>query len=194
MTKEDFVAYIHKKAELETKATAEATFDAIVDSMTETLAEGEPVAIRNFGTFTVVSRAPRRGRNPQTGEALDIPASKTVKFSPGAELQAAAKAAYTGDWQDWLDYRVFMRAMRDQLNDLKTSLDEFSRRAKRAPEGESYWEETRVKLRERYEDTRRRLTEMSSHSGSAWKELKHGVEKAYGELRDGLRRAWANFK
>lgn len=66
-----------------------ATFDAIVDC----LAKGEEVTITGFGTFGITHRAAREGRNPQTGEPMQIPAGKTPRFRPGTQL----KRAVSGD-------------------------------------------------------------------------------------------------
>ncbi|MFW6075406.1 MAG: HU family DNA-binding protein [Chloroflexota bacterium] len=66
-----------------------ATFDAIVES----LAKGEEVTITGFGTFGITHRAAREGRNPQTGEPMQIPAGKTPRFRPGTQL----KRAVSGD-------------------------------------------------------------------------------------------------
>jgi DNA-binding protein HU-beta len=55
----------------------------------ELMAEGEDVAIPGFGKFSIVERAPRTGRNPQTGKAMKIPAKKVVKFTPAKFLKEA---------------------------------------------------------------------------------------------------------
>jgi len=55
--------------------------------ITDALARGEKVALVGFGTFQVVTRKARTGRNPQTGEALQIPAKKVPKFTPGKDLR-----------------------------------------------------------------------------------------------------------
>jgi len=65
--------------------------DGIIETVQEALAEGEEVAIAGFGTFTVTERAARKGRNPATGEEIDIPASKSPKFKPGKGFKDAVK-------------------------------------------------------------------------------------------------------
>jgi DNA-binding protein HU-beta len=62
-----------------------ATFDAIRDS----LSQEEEVTITGFGTFKITHRAAREGRNPQTGEPIQIPAGKTPGFRPGTQLKRA---------------------------------------------------------------------------------------------------------
>ena len=61
----------------------------IMDVIKETLAKGETVRLVNFGTFKVVARKARKGRNPRTGEAIDIPAKNVVRFKAGKGLAEA---------------------------------------------------------------------------------------------------------
>lgn len=63
--------------------------DALMESMTESLSNGDKISLPGIGTMAVVDRAPRKGRHPQTGEELDIPASRNIKFSPAARLKDA---------------------------------------------------------------------------------------------------------
>ena len=75
------------------KADAGKALEALVGVVTETLKQGDEVRISNFGTFGITERGERQGRNPQTGEAITIAASKGVKFTPGK----AIKTALNGD-------------------------------------------------------------------------------------------------
>ena len=84
MTKAELVEKIHAKAGLPTKAKAEEALDAVV-------ASGESVTFTGFGSFKVVERAARKGRNPRTGKEITIPASKVAKFTPGKGLKDAIK-------------------------------------------------------------------------------------------------------
>ena len=70
---------------------AEALLDALVATVESTLAEGEKVAITGFGTFAVSERAARKGRNPQTGQEIDIPACKVPRFTPGKAFKEAVR-------------------------------------------------------------------------------------------------------
>ncbi len=88
MTKAELVAKIAEKANL-SKKDAEAALNAFMDSVKEALAAGEKVSLVGFGTFEVVQRAARKGRNPQTGEEITIPATKAPKFRPGKGLKDA---------------------------------------------------------------------------------------------------------
>ena len=72
-----------------TKKDAEKVIKAFIDVVTEELKKGEKVQVVGFGTFEVTSRAAREGRNPQTGEAMPIPASKAPRFKAGKALKDA---------------------------------------------------------------------------------------------------------
>jgi DNA-binding protein HU-beta len=91
MTKAGLVEAVMKAAELETKAAAERAVDAVFDTIIKTMSRGEEVAIAGFGTFRVAKRAARQGRNPKTGETIQIPASVKPKFRAGKALKEAVK-------------------------------------------------------------------------------------------------------
>lgn len=74
-----------------TKKDATAAVDAVFASIQETLAKGEKVQLIGFGNFEVRSRAARKGRNPQTGEEIEIAASKIPAFKPGKALKEVVK-------------------------------------------------------------------------------------------------------
>lgn len=90
MNKTELVAAVATKADL-SKKDAEAVVKAVLDAVTEALADGEKVALVGFGTFEVKERAARTGKNPRTGEAIEIPASKVPSFKAGAALKNAVK-------------------------------------------------------------------------------------------------------
>ena len=69
-----------------TKKKSKAILEVIIDTMKAELAGGGSVKLVNFGTFKVVDRAARKGRNPQTGKPINIPAKKAVKFKAGKAL------------------------------------------------------------------------------------------------------------
>jgi DNA-binding protein HU-beta len=87
MTKTELVKSLKEKASLATQAQAEAACDGLFAILAETLKNGDPVAISGFGSFRVVERKARKGRNPRTGEEIRIPARKAVKFTPGKALK-----------------------------------------------------------------------------------------------------------
>ena len=88
MTKSELIDAIAEKAEL-SKADASKALSATLESVTDALKAGEKVALIGFGTFSVSLRAARTGKNPQTGEAIAIPASKAAKFKAGQKLKDA---------------------------------------------------------------------------------------------------------
>ena len=91
MTKDGLVEAVMKAAEIETKAAAHRAVEAVFDSITKSLGRGEDVAITGFGTFRVAKRAARQGRNPKTGETIQIAASVKPKFRAGKGLKDAVK-------------------------------------------------------------------------------------------------------
>lgn len=74
-----------------TKADAKKALDAFIVATTGALKAGDRVALVGFGSFSVSEREARKGRNPQTGKEITIPAKKVVKFKAGAELAAVVK-------------------------------------------------------------------------------------------------------
>ncbi|HKI82338.1 MAG TPA: HU family DNA-binding protein [Pseudodesulfovibrio sp.] len=90
MTKAELVAKIAEKIGT-SKAQAEASMNAILDTIQEELAAGNKLTLTGFGTFSVSERKARTGRNPRTGTALDIPACKVAQFKPGKVLKDAVK-------------------------------------------------------------------------------------------------------
>lgn len=74
-----------------TKKDATAAVDAVFASIQDTLAKGDKVQLIGFGNFEVRTRAARKGRNPQTGEEIEIAASKIPAFKPGKALKDAIK-------------------------------------------------------------------------------------------------------
>ena len=90
MNKTEFAAAVAEKAGLSTK-DAEAAVKAFIDVVAEELKAGEKVQLVGFGTFEVSERSARQGRNPQTGETIEIAASKTPKFKAGKALKDLVK-------------------------------------------------------------------------------------------------------
>ena len=86
MNKTELVAAMAAKAELSKKDTEKA-LKAFTDTVAEQLKKGEKIQLVGFGTFEVVKRAARTGKNPQTGKAIKIPASKAPKFKAGKGLK-----------------------------------------------------------------------------------------------------------
>ncbi len=87
LTKQAFVNLVKEQGAYETKADAEKATNAMILALEQALSEGYTVPFVGFGTFDIVERSAREGRNPQTGEKMHIKASKSVRFKPGAELK-----------------------------------------------------------------------------------------------------------
>lgn len=77
----------------ENKAQAQAAFRTVIEGIASVLKFGDNLTIKGFGAFKVEERAARKGRNPSTGQEIDIPASKTVKFTPSSSLKSDINAS-----------------------------------------------------------------------------------------------------
>jgi DNA-binding protein HU-beta len=85
MNKADLVNSISEKTGL-SKVKSNEVLDAFVESVTESLKSGEKVTLVNFGTFNTSERGARKGRNPKTGETIEIPAKRVARFKVGTGL------------------------------------------------------------------------------------------------------------
>lgn len=85
MNKSELVATIAEAGGM-TKVRAEMALNKVLSRLADAMEKGERVTLSGFGTFKVVERAAQKGRNPQTGEAIIIPAHNVVKFKPGKNL------------------------------------------------------------------------------------------------------------
>ncbi len=90
MNKTELISAVAESSELSKKDAGKAV-DAVFETVMDTLGEGERVQIIGFGTFEVRDRAARKGRNPQTGEEIQIPASKVPAFKAGKALRDAVR-------------------------------------------------------------------------------------------------------
>ena len=86
MTKAELVEEVARAAELN-KRDAEVIVETVFGSIIDALHKGEKVELRGFGSFRTRERGPRRGRNPKTGEPVDVPAKRVPYFKPGKELK-----------------------------------------------------------------------------------------------------------
>ncbi len=86
MNKTDLISKVAESAELSKKDATKAV-DAVFDAISEALQNGDKVQLVGFGNFEVRERAARKGRNPQTGEEIEIAASKMPAFRPGKSLK-----------------------------------------------------------------------------------------------------------
>lgn len=85
MNKNDLIESIAHSAQI-TKIAAERGLNGLLSTLSAAMQEGKRVTLVGFGSFSVVDRAPRIGRNPKTGETVPIPSRRVVKFRPGKEL------------------------------------------------------------------------------------------------------------
>lgn len=88
MNKAELIEAIAESADI-SKAAATRAVDTFIDKISETLKKGDQVTLVGFGTFQVKTRAARTGRNPRTGETINIPASKNPTFKAGKALKDA---------------------------------------------------------------------------------------------------------
>jgi DNA-binding protein HU-beta len=88
MTKAELIARIAKDCKI-SKALAEKTLNSATDNVTKTLKKKDKITLTGFGTFSSSKRKARKGRNPQTGEVINIKACNVPKFRPGKELRDA---------------------------------------------------------------------------------------------------------
>ena len=85
MNKKDLVEAV--AAVTDSRKQAQAAVDCVFTSISKALAEGDAVQLTGFGSFKIGERAARKGRNPQTGESIDIAARKVIKFAAGKALK-----------------------------------------------------------------------------------------------------------
>ena len=90
LTKKDLVMMVAKETgitQVDVKRVVQRTLDRIIES----LKEGKTIELRNFGVFKVRQRAPRRGRNPKTGQEVPVPPKRVVVFKPGLLMRQDIK-------------------------------------------------------------------------------------------------------
>ncbi|HEU5138868.1 MAG TPA: HU family DNA-binding protein [Bacillales bacterium] len=90
MNKTDLIQSVAESTQLSKKDVTKAV-DSVFDSISDSLKQGEKVQLIGFGNFEVRERSARKGRNPQTGEEIQISASKVPAFKPGKALKEAVK-------------------------------------------------------------------------------------------------------
>lgn len=88
MNKSELIDEVAENADM-SKAAAGRAIDAMIDTITDSLKKSDPVVLVGFGTFGTKERAARTGRNPQTGDKIQIKAAKVPSFKPGKALKDA---------------------------------------------------------------------------------------------------------
>jgi integration host factor beta subunit len=100
MTKSGLIEAVSEKTPHISKKDTEIVVNTIFDSMTQALKRGERIEIRGFGSFQVKVREARDGRNPKTGEMVNIPAKRTPFFKVGKELKEMVDGMPAGTFSD----------------------------------------------------------------------------------------------
>ena len=90
LTKKDLVLLVSKETRI-TQVDVKRVIQLTLDYLVENLKEGKTVELRNFGVFKVRQRAPRRGRNPKTGQEVPVPSKRVVVFKPGLLMRQDIK-------------------------------------------------------------------------------------------------------
>jgi DNA-binding protein HU-beta len=86
MKKDDLARFVSDNTSVNQKVAGE-TINALLEGISSALEKGDSISLIGFGSFKIVERSAREGRNPKTGEKLQIPASKAVKFTAGKALK-----------------------------------------------------------------------------------------------------------
>ncbi len=86
MTKAELVEEVSRVSDL-TKKHSEVIVDTVFESIIDALKRGEKIELRGFGSFRLRKREPRKGRNPKTGDKVDVPPKRVPYFKPGKELK-----------------------------------------------------------------------------------------------------------
>lgn len=94
MKKSDLIEILAAKQDHLSSADVEAAVRALLEQLSTTLASGERIEIRGFGSFSLHQRAPRLGRNPKTGASVALPATYRPHFKPGKELRERINEAF----------------------------------------------------------------------------------------------------
>ncbi len=95
MTKAELVEEVARVSEL-TKKHSEAIVNTVFDSIIQALQKDEKIELRGFGSFRIRQRRSRQGRNPKTGDRVDVPAKRIPYFKPGKELKELINASSSG--------------------------------------------------------------------------------------------------
>jgi integration host factor subunit beta len=96
MTKAELVEEVSRVSDL-TKKHSEVIVDTVFKSIIDALQRGEKIELRGFGSFRLRRREPRKGRNPKTGDKVDVPPKKVPYFKPGKELKELINRSDAGD-------------------------------------------------------------------------------------------------
>lgn len=218
MSKDRIVSAIFEKAELKTKKQAGAAYEAVIAAVQEALAEEENVNLTNFGSFSVSLRKARTGVNPKTGEQINIPETKAVKFTPGkalknpggapesekADTKKAAGAAKktkaetkkdkpqkeTVDHGGLLSVKGFFRSMEHTVKDINwPKISSEVKREIEDIEAKGKISKAVHKVSETVDEASGKLKNVGANGGDALKELGGGFERAFKEIKSSFKSA-----
>lgn len=94
LNKQDIIDKVAEVDGVESKAAAKRAVDMVLNTIVDATANGDGVGIAGFGTFSPVDKAEKKGRNPQTGEEMIVPAATVPKFKAGKTFKETVKAAH----------------------------------------------------------------------------------------------------
>ncbi len=97
MTKSELIALLASRFPQFALRDVDLAVNVLLDSMTESLVNGQRIEIRGFGSFTVTTRAARLGRNPRSGETVHVPAKRVPHFKAGKELRERVDATFVAE-------------------------------------------------------------------------------------------------
>jgi integration host factor subunit beta len=113
MTRSDLVEELAARFSQLTHRDAEYAVKTILDAMSDALVRGHRIEIRGFGSFSISRRPPRLGRNPRSGESVQIPEKRVPHFKPGKALREAELAISPAEIEDLIAARLAARAAKD---------------------------------------------------------------------------------
>ncbi|MBU1612475.1 MAG: HU family DNA-binding protein [Proteobacteria bacterium] len=184
MTKQELAKMLADRAGLDSVAQGDKVIDIVLESIKEELAAGGTVPLRGFGTFSTSDRKARTGRNPQTGQTLQIKARRVAKFTPGSELKNAANSFHFGP--DWLKFKDIS----SRVGDLKGKIESKIKNADQlGKDAKQYLD----KAQTMYEIASEQSKKAFDSSGKAWAEVKDGLDKAFIDLKDAWEKAKKHF-
>lgn len=184
MTKQELAKMLADRAELDSVALGGKVIDIILESIKDELAAGGSVPLRGFGTFSTSERKARTGRNPRTGQTLQIKAHRVAKFTPSGELKKAANSSHFGlDWLKFKDISSKVDYLKRKIESKLKNADQLGKDAKQ------YLDKAKVM----YEDASEQIKKASESSGKAWADVRDGLDKAFIELKDAWEKAKKHF-
>jgi DNA-binding protein HU-beta len=184
MTKQELAKMLADRAGLDSVAQGGKVIDTVLESIKNELAVGGTVPLKGFGTFSTSDRKARTGRNPRTGQAIQIKAHRVAKFTPGSNLKKAANASLLSP--DWL----MLKDISSRVDELKGKIESKIKNPDQlGKEAKQYLD----KAQAMYEDASDQIKKASDSSGKAWAEVKDGLDKAFIDLKDAWEKAKKHF-